>query len=99
MDIRDNLRWRAGVFKKVMESPNYAAVIRDACAADPIFYVNGFLYTYDPRAQPYTKIPFVLYPYQRDGLLELFDAIGNEDLLIEKSRDMGASWLSVVAFE
>ncbi len=98
-DMKENLLWRARTHKKVMEDPSYASVLVDACAADPIFYINGFLYTYDPRLQPYCRVPFILYPFQRDGILETFEAIGNEDLLIEKSRDMGASWLAVVAFE
>lgn len=98
-DLRENLLWRAKTHAKVMKDFSYSEVLREACAADPIFYVNGFLYTYDPRLQPFCKVPFILYPFQRDGILETFDAIGNEDLLIEKSRDMGASWLTITAFE
>ncbi|KKL89978.1 hypothetical protein LCGC14_1909300 [marine sediment metagenome] len=97
--MRENLMWRAKTHRRVLEDPSYSEVLRGACAVDPIFYVNGFLYTYDPRLEPFRKIPFILYPFQRDGLLETFKAIGNEDLLIEKTRDMGASWLAVVAFE
>lgn len=40
-----------------------------------------------------------MYPFQQEGLLEILKAIGNYDLLIEKSRDMGASWLCILAFE
>ncbi len=97
--LKENLQWRKGVYKKISENPSYISVIQAACAADPIFYVNGFLYTFDPRRHPSTKIPFILYPFQRDGLIEIISAIGNYDLLIEKSRDMGASWLNIVAFE
>ena len=98
-DIRENLLWRSRTYAKVLKDPSYANFLREACAVDPIFYVNGFLYTYDPRLQPFCKVPFILYPFQQDGLLQTFDAIGNEDLFIEKSRDMGASWLAITAFE
>lgn len=98
-DLKENLEWRKKTYKKVMEDPSYAKVLWDACAVDPIFYINGFLYTYDPRLQPFCRVPFILYPYQRDGIMETFDAIGKEDLFIEKSRDMGASWLAITAFE
>ena len=98
-DIRANLMWRARTHQKVLEDPSYAEVLWDACAVDPIFYINGFLYTYDPRLEPLRKIPFILYPFQKEGILKTFDAIGNEDLFIEKSRDMGASWITITAFE
>jgi len=84
-----------------MEDPSYADVMRDACARDPIFYINTFGYTYDTRLAPFTKLPFILYPFQEDGLLEILKAIEppGYDLFIEKTRDMGASWLCVLAFE
>lgn len=94
-----NLKWRAKVHRRVMEDPSYASVLRDACAADPVFYCNGFLYTYDPRCQPFPKLPMILYPFQRDVLLEIIRCIGKEDLLIEKSRDQGASWVCAIAVE
>ena len=101
-DLRDNLKWRRRVFKRVLKDSSFADSIRNACAIDPIFYINGFLWTYDSRlvkSNQSPRVPFILYPFQRDGIMEIFDAIGKEDLLIEKSRDMGASWLNVVAFE
>jgi len=100
--LRDNLRWRRRVFRRVLEDPPFADTIRSACARDPIFYINGFLWTFDSRlvkSGQSPRVPFILYPFQQSGILEIFDAIGQEDLLIEKSRDMGASWLNVVAFE
>lgn len=82
--------------------PPFADTICNACSLDPIFYINGFMWTYDSRLVKdgqSPRVPFILYPFQREGILEIFNAIGKEDLLIEKSRDMGASWLNVAAFE
>ncbi len=100
-DLKENLLWREKIFQKVLEDPGYARTIWNACAADPIFYINGFLYTYDPRLEPSqpSQVPFILYPFQRDGILETISSIGREDLFIEKSRDMGASWLAITAIE
>lgn len=95
----ENLKWRARIHQRVMEDPSYANVIWDACAIDPLFYICGFVYTYDPRTEPFTKIPFILYPFQRKAILEILSAINRHDLFIEKTRDMGASWLCVLAFE
>ncbi len=98
-EICANLKWRAKVHKRVMDDPSYAHVVWDACAVDPLFYISGFGYTYDPRRQPFAKLPFILWPIQQWGLGEIIDSVGKYNLLIDKSRDMGASWLCVLAYE
>ena len=98
-DLRANLKWRAKVHQRVMDDPSYASVIWDACAADPLFYISGFGFTYDPRPGTFGRRPFILWPIQHWGLGEILDSIGRYDLLIDKSRDMGASWMCVLAYE
>jgi hypothetical protein len=97
-EIKANLRWRRAVHERVREDPEYASVIVDACSRDPLFFLNGFGYTYDPRRQPFSKIPFILYPYQEQAILDLIRSFNSHDTLIEKSRDMGASWILCSAF-
>lgn len=96
-EIRANLRWRSIVHRKVIDDPSYVDVICDACSRDPLFFINGFAYTHDPRREPFTKLPFILYKYQENAILEIIKAINNYDLLIEKSRDTGASWINLTA--
>ena len=98
-DIRENLRWKAKIHRRVMDDPAYAEVIWDACKQDPIFYVNGFVYTYDPRREPFPKVPMILFPFQVDGLSQIIRALNAHDIFVEKSRDMGASWLCILALE
>jgi hypothetical protein len=81
----------------VRKDPEYAQVIIDACSRDPLFFINGFGYTDDPRAEPFTKLPFILYPFQEEAILDLIRSFNNNDILIEKSRDMGASWICLSA--
>jgi len=60
-----------------------------------IFFIENFGWTFDPRpqAEPF-NLPFILFDYQKDAIRALFDHIDNgKDLLFEKSRDMGASWI------
>ena len=95
--VRENMNWRARVFKKVLDDPSYADVIRAACKKDPLFFINGFTYTYDPRREPFSKIPFILYPFQEEAILDLIKSINSHDILIEKTRDMGASWICIAA--
>lgn len=67
------------------------------CGADPLFFINAFVYTYDPRKKSCPVVPFITYPFQDVAILELADAIGDHDLLAEKSRDMGATWCFLYA--
>ena len=98
-EICANLKWRAKVHRRVMDDPSYASTVWDACAADPLFYISGFGFTYDPRPGTFGRRPFILWPIQHWGLREILDSIGKYDLLIDKSRDMGASWMCVLAYE
>lgn len=93
----DNLAWRLKAQRRVLKEPDFANVLKETCAADAAFFINGFGWTYDPRRHPFSKLPFILFPFQKDALAEMLEVIGNEDLLIEKSRDMGASWLCLAA--
>lgn len=72
-----------------------------ASKRDILFYVNTFCWTHDPKNHPECPIiPFITYEYQDEALLALVYAIQNgEDRLIEKSREMGATWLSAAVFE
>lgn len=58
-------------------------------------WCEHYAYTFDPRQRP-SAVRFVLYDYQVAAATRLLHAIRHgEDLLVEKSRDMGASWLVV----
>ncbi len=92
-----NLRWRAKIHRKVLDDPSYVDIIKDACLRDPLFFINGFTYTHDTRREPFSKLPFILYPFQEEAVIEILEAINDHDLLIEKSRDMGASWITLAA--
>ncbi len=60
-----------------------------------IFFIENFGWTFDPRPQANpNNLPFMLYDYQKAAIRALFDHIDHgKDLLFEKSRDMGASWI------
>ena len=65
-----------------------------------IFFIENFGWTFDPRPQANpNNLPFVLYEYQKETVRWLIDHIDNgKDGLIEKSRDMGISWITVWVF-
>ena len=96
-DVVENLKWRSKVLAKAAGDPEFADAMREACSKDPVFFMNAFAFTYDPRRKPFPKLPFILYPIQETAFLNLIDHVGERDIMIEKSRDMGASWLCVSA--
>lgn len=80
-------------------SPELQQLLLAQCRRDIRFWFNHFCWTFDPRL-PQPHQPFVLYPYQEKILQDLCQAIEQgEDRLIEKSRDMGVSWLIVLIFQ
>lgn len=72
-------------------------MVRERAMQDCEWFVDYLLWTYDPRgeAAPH-HLPFILYPHQRDFLAWLEEQYQKqEDGLLEKSRDMGATWLTL----
>lgn len=65
---------------------------RDA-REDPAPFINHFCWTFNPRVDPY-HFPFKLFPFQDELIVRnVKHAIENgEDLFIEKTRDMGATY-------
>ncbi len=63
-------------------------------AADVVWWVNVFVETYDPRRKRY--LPMHLWPRQEEFLKALHEAVTTpHELLVEKSRDVGVTWLAV----
>jgi len=67
--------------------------------ARAVEFIEDWCYTFDPRnagTDKPTKIPFILFPRQREFVNFLHECLkGETHGLIEKSRDMGATWLCV----
>lgn len=67
----------------------------DRAAEGIIQFVNDWVWTQDPRKKP-SVIPFVLFPAQENYMKWRQDRRDNKEPgVIEKSRDMGATWLNV----
>lgn len=70
----------------------------DNPAEGVIFFIENFGFTFDPRPQANPNhLPFILFDYQKDAIRWLVDHIDNgRDGMVEKSRDMGVSWVLFV---
>ena len=82
------------IVEKCENDFEFRKVIIEKCKRDIVFFINNFVWTYDPRLPSFKSIPFLLYDFQIEALKNIDDAYKTEEwALIEKSRDMGASYL------
>lgn len=105
-DFRDpdyvaEFRWRLAVLARLRAEPATLAAFRAHYAQHPADFIDDWGVTFDPRNLNVRRpalVPFRLFPRQRELIEEIHLHWQNrEPLLIEKSRDIGASWV-VVAF-
>jgi hypothetical protein len=91
------LRQRAAIYMGMQSSDEYREAVIDKCRESTIFFINMFGWTYDPRPEmDGPHIPFMLYPFQVDTVLWIEKRLSSlEDGVIEKSRDMGLTWIVV----
>lgn len=97
-----NLNFREELVRLGCSDKDTANDLWIMCARDPLFYANAFCWTYDPRPKHgrSTVLPLITYEFQDEAIFEILDAIRNgEDLGIEKSRDMTATWTILFCYE
>lgn len=94
--VTANLRLRQRILRAARQHPRLQLELWKACRRDALFFINVFCWTYDMRDldRP-AVVPFVTWPFQDKAAAALIASMGKTDVLIEKSRDMGASWLSL----
>jgi hypothetical protein len=64
------------------------------CQDDPIYFIENFCWTFEPRLPDFSDVEFFLFDYQKEVIKEVLEAeIKGEDRLFEKSRDLGFTWL------
>jgi hypothetical protein len=94
------LRARVIVLRLAKNNQRLQAIIRALCRHSPLFWMRLFCWTFDPR-QAQSMRPFIPYPFQEVLIESMHNHIHTKksDLLIEKSRDMGVSWLTCLVFQ
>lgn len=96
----ENVDFRMMLLRKAATSKEMRKSLREMCARDTLFYTNAFVCTYSPKDHPDNNVqPFVTYDYQVEAMTELDKHLGYRDFLIEKSRDLGASWMTLIVFD
>ena len=94
-----NVEWRIKMLDRCLMDGYFRDLIKAMFYEDVLFAFNAFFYTLDVRKKPFHNLPFCTWPYQDETILDITKAIdAGEDVLMEKSRDMGASWMILLTF-
>lgn len=93
--LNENLKERAQLLISAEHDATLQAAVKEMCRRDRLYWINLFCYTYDPRTQ-LKSLPFITYKYQDDVILwDAKCAVEGVDNFIDKSRDMGATWILI----
>lgn len=94
-----NIRYRRAILDRCLQDENFKHEVWIRCSRDLVWWVDTFCWTYSPKDYvDCPNRPFILYEYQEGSVTRINRALGRHDLLIEKSRDMGATWICLVVF-
>jgi len=89
---------RVQVRRIIQSTPDPRETARSYYSDNPIQFVRDNCITYDPRNPAKglpAKMPFIPFPKQEEYIQWLLDSMRDEaDGLVEKARDMGATWIS-----
>lgn len=90
---------RAKLLEEASLNPSMQRALVNECRNDIIFWFEWFCYTFNPRVTP-AHLPFNPYPFQKETIKVIQSCVQRgEPLIIEKSRDMGLSWLVLLVFQ
>ena len=91
--IRDEYERRIAYEIDCSKSKELAAAEYELCRRDVSYFINNWCFTFDPRRKP-KHFPFSLYEYQKEAIEWLNARYSKKEIgLIEKSRDLGATWI------
>jgi hypothetical protein len=91
------------VLKKARHDVGSQRKLWACCSQDPLFFINTFCWTYDNRPAAKkrfgnARIPMITFEMQDEAIQLIMDGIINgSDVLVDKSRDEGASWICILA--
>lgn len=99
-DIKQNIEFRKNIHSKLAKDKGMQRDFLELLFAKPEIAFDLCLWTYNPREKPFKRnLPFILRPQQIISVQEIFKSIREgHDLLLDKSRDEGATEIICKAF-
>ena len=94
------LKWRIYVLKRCLTDTDFRNDIDAMCAKDIVFFATTFAWLHETRDDAFTEeagsFPFIPWCDQVDILAWLQQYGGSIDIVIEKTRGIGLSWLVII---
>jgi hypothetical protein len=96
----ENVKFRRSVINQCRTDRLKRRAMMEACRLDGLFWINTFVWTYNPQHEGTEVGPFITWDFQDEAYREILSAVEHRhDLVIEKSREMGASWLCLLVMD
>ncbi len=105
-ELDENIQWRMNLLEKAENDPMLQQDLMTACSESLLFWINAFCWTFhqkeiDPASgveivPKMANAPFITWEIQDTLFKELLYRLKHpSSILIDKSRDMGASWCGI----
>ena len=99
-DFSSRLLYRLNLQDACSRSEEARIFALEACRRDPIFFIDNFGWIYAAKTELQIEndpnFPFITFDFQKKFIEDIRSHIDNgSDVITEKSRDMGISWLFV----
>lgn len=93
--LKANLAYRRWILNRAARDIDVQTGLKEMCRRDILFFINTFGWQFNPVNSGHEVGPFICWEeFQDKAIREILDAVYDQhDALIEKSREMGASWL------
>lgn len=102
-DPLGNRKFRLGLIRKAGSNRALQKDIIEVCKRDILFYINTFVIQINPKNLGSEVGPFITYDFQDRAVLETIRVMlasdYQDDMLWEKSREMGATWLALIVWD
>jgi len=94
-DYNNVWRWRAQTLVRLRDDPAILAAAKHYYSSRPVEFICDWMDTYDPRRSKNKWVPFILFEKQVEFIEFLKELDEDQESgLVEKSRDMGATWVA-----
>ncbi len=94
-DYRAIWLWRAKTLQTLLNNPDMVSSAKAYYSTRPDEFIMHWMDTYDPRKTADKWLPFIFFEKQADFIHFLHSLRDDQEGgLVEKSRDMGATWLA-----
>jgi phage terminase large subunit len=93
--LSDCIKTRLQRAREIRGNPRLQRIELAKCKADPVYWINTWVWTYDPRRDDLKRLPMILFPRQEEYIRWRRERYAKrESFVVEKSRDVGLTWLN-----